>query len=61
MLGMLPALMHESFRRSLDDMQKHVEKNIPENRKKNPKQNKTSFPQVLAGICFAGHALMITL
>ena len=40
MLGMLPALMHESFRWSLDDMQKRVEKNIPENRKKNPNKTK---------------------
>ena len=57
--------MRESFRVSLDDIQKRVKKNIPEKKKKketrNKRQNKVSFPQVLAGICFAGHALMITL
>lgn len=56
--------MRESFRVSLDDMQAPVEKNIPAKKKKktrNKRQSKVSFPQVLAGICFAGHALMITL
>lgn len=54
--------MRESFRVSLDDMQTRVEKNIPAKKKtRNKRQNKVSFPQVLAGICFAGHALMITL
>ena len=61
---MFPALMHESFGdlcMTCKNALKRAFLKIEKKHKKKTKQKSLSgFPQVFAGIYFAGHALMIT-